>query len=195
VVAANLHLAIETPPSLGAAQDAWRRGRSLRFRYLSYGGEQATDREVLPYRVYSRWGHWYLQGREVDAGDGADPKQFRIDRMVTAEVGDLGFDPPLDTEIPEWFDLEEHERTVRLRLSRAQLEGLPRPHRVARVEPCDDGADGGADDRVEADVVVIGDRALEYVLVCLDPDVAVVTPECRDLQRAHAARLLGAFST
>jgi predicted DNA-binding transcriptional regulator YafY len=182
VVAAHLHLVIDQPPCLRPAQDAWRRGRSLRFRYVAHGGEQATDREVLPYRVYSRWGHWYLQGREADAGDDEEAKQFRIDRMVTAEVGDRDFDPPLDTAIPEWFDLEEHERTVTLRLTHAQLDGLPRPHRVTRVDD--------HDARVEADVVVIGDRALEYLLVCLDPDVEVVTPDCRDLQRAHAARLL-----
>jgi predicted DNA-binding transcriptional regulator YafY len=191
VVAAHLHLAIEKPSCLGVAQDAWRHGRSLRIRYLAYGGEEATDREVLPYRVYSRWGHWYLQGREVGAGDGAEPKQFRIDRMVTAEIGDLRFDPPLDTEIPEWFDLEEHERTVTLRLTRAQLDGLPRPHRVARV----DEIGRGAGEPVEADVVVIGDRALENLLVCLDRDVEVVTPEYRDLQRTHAARLLAAYAT
>ena len=191
VVAAHLHLVIEKPPCLVAAKDAWREGQSLRFRYVAHGGEEATDREVLPYRVYSRWGHWYLQGREVASDDGAEPKQFRIDRMVSAEVGDVRFDPPLDTEIPEWFDLREHERTVTLRLTRAQLDALPRPHRVERAVDIDTGDDAGSG-RVEADVVVIGARALEYLLVCLDPDVDVVTTECRDLQRAHATRLLAA---
>jgi predicted DNA-binding transcriptional regulator YafY len=198
IVAAHLHLTIETPPCLRAAQDAWRRGRSLRFRYVPHGAERAGDREVLPFRVYSRWGHWYLQGREVgqgddtgdspDAGDGASAtKQFRVDRMTNARVGDVEFDPPLDSEIPEWFDLHEHERTVTLRLMRAQLDALPRPHRVERVADLPGRHD---DRRIEADVVVIGDRALEYLLVCLDPDVEVVTPAARELQRTHAARLL-----
>jgi hypothetical protein len=71
-------------------------------------------------------------------------------------------------------------------LTRPQLDALPRPHRVERAEALSNG-------RLEAAVVVIGERRLEYLLVSLDPDVDVVAPpEYRELQRAHTARLLGA---
>jgi predicted DNA-binding transcriptional regulator YafY len=184
VVAAQLHVEVETPPCLAAAQEAWRDGRSLRFRYVPESAETASEREALPYRVYCKWGHWYVQAREL-----ADeqPKHFRVDRMISAEVGDVEFDPPSDTEIPDWFDLREYERTVTLRLAPQQLDSLPRPHRVERSVGLDDG-------RVEADVTVIGDRRLEYLLVVIDPAVEVVAPsEYAELQHAHAARLLAAY--
>lgn len=184
VVAARLRVSVEHPPCLAVAQEAWREGRSLRFRYLPDSAEVATDREAVPHRVYCKWGHWYFQGRELDE---AEAKNFRVDRMVDAELGEVASDPPTDTEIPDWFDLREYERTITLRLTQAQLDALPRPHRVERATALQDG-------RVEADVTVIGERRLEYVLVCLDPDVDVVAPlEYRELQRAHAARLLAAY--
>jgi predicted DNA-binding transcriptional regulator YafY len=184
VVAAQLRVSVERPPCLPAAQEAWRDGRSLRFRYLSDGAEVATDREAVPHRVYCKWGHWYFQGRELDD---AGAKSFRVDRMLNAAPGDVASDPPTDADIPDWFDLREYERTVTLRLAPAQLDALPRPHRVERIVTLERG-------RVEADVTVIGDRRLEYLLVCLDPDVDVVgPPEYQELQRSHAAQLLAAY--
>lgn len=184
VVAAQLLVSIERPPYLALAQDAWREGWSLRFRYLADGAEVASDREAVPHRVFCKWGHWYFQGRELDEDEA---KNFRVDRMVDAVLGEVASDPPTDTEIPDWFDLSEYERTVTLRLAPAQLDALPRPHRVERAVELDDG-------RIEADVTVIGERRLEYLLVCLDRDVDVVAPpEYQELQRSHAARLLAAY--
>ncbi|HXY95054.1 MAG TPA: WYL domain-containing protein [Acidimicrobiia bacterium] len=184
LVAAQLRITVEAPPQLPVAQQAWRDGRSLRFRYLADGAAAATEREAVPYRVYCKWGHWYYQGRQLDE---TEPKQFRVDRMLQAELGDVAFDPPPDTEIPDWFDLSAHEQTVTLRLTREQLAALPRPHRVERESPLGAG-------RVEADVTVIGDRRLEYLLVCLDPDVEVAAPAtARELQHTHAAGLLDAY--
>ncbi len=183
-VAAGLRVSVEVPACLGVAQESWRDGRSLRFDYLSDNASVVTAREALPYRVYCKWGHWYFQGREVDD---TEPKQFRVDRMVRAELGDLPFDPPPDVEIPEWFDLHEHERTVRLRIRPEQLDGLPRPHRATVVDELADG-------RIDADVVVTGKRRLEYLLLCLDPDVEIVDPaDCAALQRSAAQRLLAAY--
>jgi hypothetical protein len=184
VVDAELQVGVEVPRCLATAQRAWQEGRSLRFDYVADQTTAVTTREALPYRVYCKWGHWYFQGRELDD---TEPKAFRVDRMVRAELGDVDFDPPADTEIPEWFDLSEHERTVRLRLRPDQLGGLPRPHRVGEVTELGEG-------RVEADIVVAGDRRLEYLLLCLDADVVIVDPvECRDVQRAAAERLLAAY--
>src|SRR5205814_377754 len=104
------------------------------------------------------------QGRELDE---AEPKQFRVDRMLSAEVGDVRFDPPPETRIPEWFDLHEQQRTVRLQLTRSQLDALPTPHTLGSQTSSVDG-------RIEVDVTVAGDRRLEYLLVCLDPDVKIV---------------------
>ena len=183
-VVAGLRVTVEVPACLAGAQEAWQDGRSLRFDYLSDNASVVTAREALPYRVYCKWGHWYFQGRELQD---SEPKQFRVDRMVRAAVGDVRFEPPPDVEIPDWFDLREHERTVRLRLRRDQLDGLPRPHRATVVDEL-------ASRRVDADVVVTGERRLEYLLLCLDSDVEIIgADECAALQREVAARLLAAY--
>ena len=186
VVDARLRIQVEAPPCLAVAQEAWHEGRSLRFRYISDASDAATDREALPYRVYCKWGHWYFQGRAMTD---EEPKHFRIDRMVTADLGDVPFDPPPDAAIPDWFDLSGQERTVTLRLTATQLEGLPRPHTTAART----SADG--DGRVEVDVTVAGERRLEHLLVTLDPSAEVIAPpECAALQRAYAARLLAVMT-
>ncbi|MFN8036127.1 MAG: WYL domain-containing protein [Acidimicrobiia bacterium] len=177
VVAAGLAIDVESPPCLGVAQEAYRRGRSLRFRYLSDAASTPTDREVLPYRVFSKWGHWYCFGREVD---GDTPKHFRIDRMLTAEVGAIPFDPPHDVDIPDWFDMGALRRTVRVRLRRSSLASLPRPLGIKELADLGDG-------RVDVNLTVTGDRRLEHLLVCLEPDAEIVEPaRYRELQR-HAA--------
>lgn len=184
IVAAEVQVDVPRPPCLDAARRAHHEGRSLRFRYQRDHDTAFTEREVLPHRVYAKWGHWYVHGRELDE---TEAKQFRVDRMVDAELGDVMFDPPPDTGIPEWFDLHEHDRTVTLRCTRSQLDALPRPLTVGTATTLPDG-------RLEVDVTVAGERRLDYVLVCLAPDAEVVAPDdARARRRAHAARLLEAY--
>jgi predicted DNA-binding transcriptional regulator YafY len=186
VVDTELRLPAERPPCLAVAQRASAVHRSLRFRYLSDGAEVAKEREVLPYRVFSNWGHWYVHARPVDE---LFPKYFRVDRMSDAVVGDVAFDPPEVDEIPVWFDLEASARTVRVRMRSDSLESLPAPHRLG--EPTELGHG-----RVELDITVSGDRRLEHLLVCLDSDAQIVSPpEYAELRRAHAARLLAVFES
>jgi predicted DNA-binding transcriptional regulator YafY len=107
--------------------------------------------------------------------------------MHDAHLGVVEFDPPPDTEIPDWFDLTEHERRVTLCLRTEQVDALPRTSRVVERREVDD-------DLVEVDVVVTGERRLDHLLVTLDPDVQVVAPEeARARQREHAAELLAAY--
>jgi len=185
IVAAELHLEVVIPPALATVRDAIRQRRSLAVRYLSEGRDESVDRELLPYRVWSKWGHWYLTAR--DASD-TIAKHFRIDRMLEARVGTRGFDPPDEVAVPDWFDLSEHDRTVRVRMRASALESLPAPHRLG---PSTDLGDG----RIELDITVAGDRRIEQVLLCLEPDDEVVDPpEYAELRRAHAAQLLAVYA-
>jgi predicted DNA-binding transcriptional regulator YafY len=185
VVGAHLEVSVPKPPALEAARQSWTLGRSLCFRYVRDNDDHATSREVLPYRVYGKWSRWYVQGRELDE---ATPKTFRVDRMYEARLGDFEFDPPPDTQIPEWFDLSEHERRLTLRLRREQLDALPRPARVVAQQDIADG-------RVDAEVVVMGERRLDHLLVTLDPDVEILAPlDARTRQREQAAALLHTYS-
>jgi hypothetical protein len=184
VVAVELQVPVERPPCLATVQDAWRAGRSLRVRYLAEAASAAHDVELLPHRVFCRWGHWYVVARITVE---SRVRTFRVDRMLDAEVGETVFEGPDDVEIPDWFDLSAHERTVRVRCAPAALDVAPQPHSVAHVRALDDG-------RVEADVTVAGERRLEHLLVCLPPDAEVLDPpEYADLRRSHARRLLAAY--
>jgi predicted DNA-binding transcriptional regulator YafY len=113
---------------------------------------------------------------------------FRIDRMHDAHLGEVESEPPPDTEIPDWFDLREHELRVTLRMRPEQIDALPRTSRIAEQRVLDDG-------RVDVDVIVTGERRLDHLLVTLDPDVQVVAPEdARARQQEHAAALLAAYT-
>jgi hypothetical protein len=180
-VAATLVVPVARPPLLAVAQDAYRRMRSLRFRYSKAGHDDPTDREMLPWRVYSRWGHWYCWGPDV--GD-AEPKAFRVDRMITAAIGAVDVDPPPDLDPPDWFDLGSVERSVTVAAPAVVLDSLPQPCRI-------EGRTAQADGRDRATVTVAGERQLDHLLVALGPDGDVVdAPELVRRRREWAAHLL-----
>lgn len=183
VVAADVVVGVDDPPCRDAAEEARRTGRTLRFRYVNDKGE-ARDREIEPWFVFSNWGRWYVQGR--DLGDD-EVKWFRLDRMASADVGDGTFDAPDVAEVPEWFDLSEHEVTVTVRLDPGALDGLPTPHRLGPLVHTADGC-------VEVDVTVYGRQRLEHLLVVLPPEADVVAPdELRALRAERAAALLARY--
>ncbi len=122
-------VAIDSPPHLPVAKQANSLGRTLAIRYVNDRGE-AGDRTIEPWLVFSNWGRWYVHGR--DLGDGR-AKWFRVDRIVSAELGTAQFDPPPDIEIPDWFDLGGEE-TVTLRLSADAVDALPTPRRIDALD-------------------------------------------------------------
>lgn len=101
---------------LGAVADALARRRAIRFRYRPAQGRTGV-REVDPYSLVFRRGHWYLVGQ--DRGR-KDTRSFRLSRIQSAirEIGEAS--PP-----PEGFDASR------------QLEagpwGLGKPEVRARV--------------------------------------------------------------
>src|SRR5262249_28462128 len=161
VVAMALRLDVEQPSCLPVVHDAWLNGQSVQFRYVSDVTREPRAHEVLPYRVFCKWGHWYLHGRPV--GPRRMAYFFRVDRMVEASPGDKRFDPPVVNELPDWFDLSAHHRRVRVRVRPEALDGVPRPCRLGEPLECNDG-------RVEVDVTVAGERRLDSLLVCLPAD-------------------------
>jgi predicted DNA-binding transcriptional regulator YafY len=180
-VAVELRMPVDVPPALSTLREAIEQHRSAEVRYLSDGADTPTERELLPYRLWSRWGHWYLTARDMTQHEA---HQFRVDRVLSATVGATPFDPPDDVELPEWFDLSAHARTVRVRMRADSIESLPAPHRLGPTTELGDG-------RVELDVTVTGDRRLDHLLVCLPTDTEIVEPaEYAERRRRYAARLL-----
>ncbi len=183
-ISAEIVVADTRPYWLPLVEHARHARRRLRFRYVKDGHSEASDRDIEPHVVYSRWGHWYVEGRPVGE---ESSKMFRIDRIVDAEVCDEEFAPPDTADIPEWFDLSAAERTVRLRLPESELRSLPRPHRLGEISELPDGI-------VEVDVVVTGERRLDHLLVVLGTECEVIgPPEAAARRRAHAAELIALY--
>jgi predicted DNA-binding transcriptional regulator YafY len=182
LVAMDMVLPVEHPPCLDVARSALRAARSLQFQYLKWKDDHATTREVLPYDLYCKWGHWYVYGPEVAD---ENPKHFRVDRMTDARMGTITFDPPPPSELPDWLDMSSVERRVTVRVPRDILDSLPQPHTLGEIRECDDG-------RVEVRIIVAGDRQLDHVLLSIGPDASVAEPQHAARRRALAAAALAA---
>jgi proteasome accessory factor C len=64
--------------ALGPIQEALARGRRIHLRYLVWSRDELTERDVDPIRVFTRDGHWYLEGwcHQAEA-----VRVFRLDRV------------------------------------------------------------------------------------------------------------------
>jgi predicted DNA-binding transcriptional regulator YafY len=182
-IAMEMVIPVDRPRATAVADQARTAHRSLRFRYVKWKSPVAEDREILPYDVYSDWGHWYVWGPKVDDPDGI-VRTWRLDRMHDPVAGDRTFDPPLDLPPRGWFDLSEHTRTLTVVVPETRLPALPRPHTVQAREVLADG-------RIRAVIAVAGDRQLDHLLVALGPDGEVLDPpEYAKRRRDEARRLL-----
>ncbi|TML02425.1 MAG: WYL domain-containing protein [Actinobacteria bacterium] len=92
-------------PHLGAIADALARRRAIRFRYRPTQGKPGR-REVDPYALVFRSGHWYLVGR--DRGHD-EVRSFRLSRLLSSvkEAGEAsappeGFDAARQLEAGPW---------------------------------------------------------------------------------------------
>lgn len=82
---------LPTSPVLGDLFDAAARRAPVRFEY------RGETRDLAPYGVVLRWGHWYVVGhdRARDA-----PRAFRVDRID----GDVTTGSPGTFDVPAGFD-------------------------------------------------------------------------------------------
>jgi proteasome accessory factor B len=103
-----------TEPSFGALYAATRDRQPVRFTYRKPEGEAAV-RQVEPWAVLSRSGHWYLVGRDRDRDDA---RVFRLSR-IEGEVRTAGRKGSY--EVPEDLD------------PRVMIAPRPRDQRVATV--------------------------------------------------------------
>jgi proteasome accessory factor B len=103
-------------PSLGAIADALARRRAIRFRYRPSQGKPGV-REVDPYSLVFRKGHWYLAGLDRSR---REVRSYRLSRMLSG-VKEIG----AASAPPEGFDAS--------RLLEAGPWGLGAPEERARV--------------------------------------------------------------
>lgn len=100
------HVVAEAPDAatLEAVGDALQRRKAVRFTYRSMGRDEVGPREVEPYGLAFLSGHWYLVGRDRDAGA---LRQFRVSRISAVRVN-AARAQTADYEVPTEFDLAAH---------------------------------------------------------------------------------------
>jgi len=76
--------------------------RALLLDYLAAGRDVSRERQVEPYGLLSREGHWYLIARDLSR---ERVIQFRLDRVRRIQVLDERF------EIPDGFRLDDYAQT------------------------------------------------------------------------------------
>jgi proteasome accessory factor B len=176
--------------AFGPLWEAVRDRRPVTFSHQASGRPDAIKRELEPWGVVNRRGHWYVAGH--DRGRNA-PRVFKMSR-ITGPVKLSG--PPGSVKVPDGADVSEmvkawdrtppRDRTAVLRIRAGT--GLPLRQWARDVAAETDGAPGW--DRVTlsfADVGWYADYLAEF-----GPDIAVVDPP--DLREAVITRLKGALA-
>jgi proteasome accessory factor C len=164
--------------------EASRERRQCRIGYVKPGVTRPDERVVSPYVLVAAQGHWYVI---AFCGRSQDVRVFRLDRVVSAELGPEGF------EVPDGFDpgayvsegrvfRAEEETTATVRYSPAIARW------IREKGPVEEDGDGGVRVRYRvADPLWIVRHVLQYGADAelLDP------PELRTLVRQALGRVRG----
>ena len=185
--ALTIRLGASRPDVLSTLREAVRAHRRVRLDYYSYSRDDRSVREVDPQRLFAADGAWYVAGfcHLADA-----PRLFRVDRISTAEVLDITFDPD-DTPADDGVFVVGPD------VPQVTLELAPSARWVAETYPVDqvDELDGG---RLRVRFPVGSRSWLERLLVRLGPDALVVDtddPALRDAGRGAARRILARYAS
>ena len=95
------------PAAFAVLDEALRDRKVVTFDYRSMGSDRTAARTVEPYGLFYLHGHWYLAGRDRDAGD---LRNFRLSRMSGVRRNTARESTP-DSEVPPGFRLREHARS------------------------------------------------------------------------------------
>ncbi len=172
-------------PHLGAIADALSRRRRVRFRYRPIQGK-AGSREVDPYSLVFRGGHWYLVGLDRARGE---IRSFRLSRLASSVREGREASAP-----PEGFDAAAHLE--------AGPWGLGAPARRARVSfspkiawwamgtiPDARSVRTTRDGWVEADVPASESESFVSWVLSFGPDAYVLSPA--SIRKQVVAKLRG----
>lgn len=182
--AVDVRLADEVAPELldrlrSAARDRHR----VAIDYYSFARDEHTAREIDPYQVFADQGRWYVAAW-CHRAEGE--RVFRLDRIGSAEVLDVVFEPPPTADRAGTFQPGPDSPHVVLDLepdARWVVEHYP----YERLEDLGDG-------RRRVTLAVTARPWLERLLLSLGPDAAVVEVDDRlggpGVRSAAAARVL-----
>jgi proteasome accessory factor B len=174
-------------PAFGPLWEAVRDRRPVTFRHKAPGRSDATTRELEPWGVVNRRGHWYVAGHDRIRNA---TRVFRLSRIegpvkMSGPAGSVTVPPDADVRelVKEWDVVppRDHEAVLRVRVGAGY--GVRRYAKT--VTP-----DGDGWDRLTvqfADVPWYADH-----LASFGPDLMVVGPP--DLREAVISRLKGVLA-
>jgi predicted DNA-binding transcriptional regulator YafY len=152
-------------PSFPVLLEAVRTRRAVRFSYRKPGDDAPEAREVQPWGVASRRGHWYLVGHDLARGAA---RVFRLSRVMGAA---RAYGEPGSYDVPEGVDVvgmiaESAPRpgslTATIRVAPGRANGLRR--RAASTTPEGDldvlEVPFSDDEAMAADIVGLGSAAV-----------------------------------
>lgn len=187
----DVHLGAADESELDRLRSAATAGSEVELRYYSYGRDETSTRQVVPWRVFADSGHWYLHAWCMKA-DGE--RIFRVDRIesvVDVAVASTSIDHRLPTSDRAFvFHPREGDPTIRLSLA-------PAASWVLETYPCFDveRSDNG---NTTARFVVSATPWLERLLLRLGPAVKVVDStgleDAQELASQAAQRVLTRYS-
>ena len=93
--------------TFAALGEALRDRKVVTFDYRSMESDRTAPRTVDPYGLFYLNGHWYLVGRDRDAGE---LRNFRLSRMTDVRRNTAKESTP-DYDVPPDFRLREHARS------------------------------------------------------------------------------------
>ncbi|RCG20117.1 WYL domain-containing protein [Sphaerisporangium album] len=185
-------------PLLGLVADAVWEGREIRMLYRRWGPADVT-RQVRPYGLVLKGGSWYL----VAAPEGAEPRTYRVSRILSAEILAARFTRPEGFDLAEfWQDYSEgfrermypHEATVRLAPGAEQMLRLTagtRPVEAALAAAGPPGEDGWRVLRLPIEST----RHACWLLLRMGASLEVLgPPELRDLLIATIGELSALYA-
>ena len=167
-------------PSFPVLLDAVRSRRTVRFDYRKPGDGAPEAREVQPWGVASRRGHWYLVGHDVARGAARVFRLSRVVGAVTATGPSDAYAVPADVDVVGMIAASTPGTPTQvavLRVAAGRAHALRR--RAASVRP-DEGAD-------VLELPYSDDEGLAAQLVGMGSDVVVLKPQ--ELRDAVVRRL------
>jgi proteasome accessory factor C len=185
----DIRLGDTRPDRLAEIRAAAAEGRELAITYFNHSKNETTQRTVVPRRVRSAGGAWYVDAYCYAA---RDERSFRLDRIVDLAIGDRSAQPPPQVEMPpagEVFRSHGDLPTVTLRLGREQhwvRDSLP----IVSLVEIDE-------DLIEVTLAVASTMFLERLLLQLGPTAQVVAsevPEPDEVAVAAARRVLARYA-
>jgi proteasome accessory factor C len=170
------------PPEMVVITEAVAERRRVRIGYQSHVADEASERAITPFRVFTAQGKWYVVAHDDRS---REIRTFRVDRIVSVvDDGPAEVAPPDDLPGPDmWFADGDVPRVV--------LDVGPAGRWVIESYPIDEVTGPDADGWWRVRMAVTSDRWLARLLVRLGPAVRVVEPtEAGRVGRDVARRIL-----